>query len=94
MFKKIKKNKYYRMTLVLILIFIVLTGIFVHSLRKERIKNRDITVIVQPDGKVVVEDIWDVNVVNSSTLYQSFDFANKDNFTDIKVSSFDKTSNT
>ncbi len=91
--KKVKKHSYFGIVAILILISIILAGIFILSQNEERIKNRDITAIVQVDGKVFVEDIWDINIVNSSTLYQSFDTANIDNFSDIKVSYFDESSN-
>lgn len=93
MIEKFKNNKYFRATAILILIFIILSGIVIYSLNKERIKKRNIKTEVQVDGKVFVEDIWDVKIVNSSTLYQSFDTAGIDNFSNIKVSYFDKSSN-
>ena len=36
---------------------------------------------------------WDINIVNSSTLYQSFDNASENNFKDIKLSFFDDKTN-
>ncbi len=45
---------------------------------------------MQIDGKVFVEDIWDVKDINYSTLYQSYEGLNKEDFSDVRVSYFDE----
>ena len=88
MLKKIKSNRYYKMIAALLIAFILLMGLFIYSKNESKINNRTMTLLVHSDGSVFVEDIWDVNIKNLSTLYQSFDNANSENFSDIRVSFF------
>ena len=92
-FKRSEYKKYYIFIAIIVLVFILLTGWAYSKSNEERIKNRNINVLVRTDGSVYVEDIWDINIVNSSTLYQSFDNANENNFKDIKLSFFDDKTN-
>lgn len=65
-------------------------GYFIIYKRETTIESRNITALVQIDGKVFVEDIWDVKDINYSTLYQSYEGLNKEDFSDVRVSYFDE----
>lgn len=93
-----KNKSFNKSTFVILIIVIITIGIgaiaylsFIKS--EERIKNRTVKVEIQSDGKAIVEDEWDVNIVDSSTLYISFDDAVKENFSNIMVSRYNENLN-
>lgn len=93
-FNKLKSKKY---NVLIAIIAIITLGFMAYAYvlkEEERIINRDMKILVQTDGKVYVEDIWDINVVDSSTLFITFDRATKSNFSDIKVSYLKENSST
>ena len=90
------KSKYQNYTIILAIVIVISLGMIgfgIYSKSEERIKNRNITALVFTNGEVFVEDIWDVNIVNHSTLYQTFDDATIKDFSDIRVSYLDKFTN-
>ena len=90
LFKKYKYSSYYILVIIVVILSVGIICFSIFKMRQQRIKNRTINVLVQADGDIYVEDIWDINIVDSSTLYQSFNEAGLNNFSDIKVSYLDK----
>lgn len=84
------KNYYILITIILLIFSIVIISAVVKR-GEERIKNRTINALVQADGSVFIEDIWDIQVVNSSTLFQSFGSGvSEKNFSNVIVSYYDE----
>ena len=85
-----KTSIYIIAVFILLILAIIVIGYLLFLKSEERIKSRTMTIDVKSDGRAVVEDIWDVNIVNSSTLYISFNNATKEQFSNIRVSRLNK----
>ena len=93
---EIRKNKIISI-MFLLMSLILLAGLMAYMylpyLYTEHIRERTMDITVMEDGKVKVEDEWDIKIINSNTLYINFDQAQAENFSNVKVSRFNKRTN-